>query len=401
MSLVNKHDYYIQRCIGTKNNDDVTPDTDAKYVLKYDIDHKAWGSTPSSTKEKNLYNYFKDLDYNVMTLDITSGLITVSGKNVTITPSSALANGIVYKVVISAGAFIDAAGNSCADDSSVQFETGPTATPVIRIDKHSGKDNDNSQPTTAGIKISTETWGGEIWYKSEKAQTNSPSNIITPSSVSNPTPTDTNETNQYTGSLSNTADYAAIFKLHAYTKKDYLTTGNTTKELAFKTILTGGSYGFRGSDSTGGVSATTEFPINWYGTPSSAQSDGDKMYSWHIIKDFQAISMSSADGWDSTINAQCYKGCYNVFYHIYNMPENWGEAGAAQYVYIFGGSDGEKWVQAGLSNSKLTFSTNYNFKKVIAVRMDPNNPNKPSWDAKWNQSADLDMSGTSVNYSNP
>ncbi|MBR6061732.1 MAG: Ig-like domain-containing protein [Spirochaetales bacterium] len=303
---------YIQRCIGTVGNDDVTPDTNAKYVLKYEIDHKAWDTTPSGDAGK-VYNYFADKDYNVMTLDITSGLISVSGQNVTVTPSSALAVGITYRVVVSAGALIDTAGNLCAADSSVKFETGPTAVPVIRIDKKSGKES-GSQPQSVGVKISTETFGGTIYYQSKYKETASNTEVITVSDVTNPTPANTSSTDQYTASLSNTATSAAIFKLYAYTGKSGLSQGTTAKELAFKTIVYNDSaYGFRGSDSTGGVSATTEFPLSWYGTPTSAQCDSNRLYSWHILKNFQFKTMSGENTYqnDGDANSLGYVGCLN------------------------------------------------------------------------------------------
>ncbi|MBP5450477.1 MAG: Ig-like domain-containing protein, partial [Spirochaetales bacterium] len=391
---------YIQRCIGTVNNDGVTPDTNAKYVLKYEIDHQAWNTTPSGTNEKEVYDYFKDLDYNVMTLDITSGLITVSGQNVTITPSSALANGIVYKVVISEGAFIDAAGNSCETDNSVQFETGPTATPVIRINKLSGKEG-GSQPTSTGVKISTETYGGTIYYQSKYKETASDTEIINVSQVTNPYPATTGTTDKYTATLSNTSTSAAIFKLYAKTVKDNLTTtdNNITKELAFKTVIIGGSYGFRGSDSTGGVSATTEFPLNWYDTPNTAQSDGNKMYSWHILKDFQAKSMKGSDDWLSVgaANTACYVGNYNVTALTYtlNVLDYTFNDSAEVSIWAWDERNNGDWYDVTkVNDTQGTVVVAKGLSKFKLVRCSSNHPH--DWNNVWNQTGDITITSATT-----
>ena len=87
-------------------------------------------------------------------------------------------------------------------------------------------------------------------------------------------------------------------------------------------------------------------------------------------------------------------------YTVTGMPSFWGDAGAVQYVWIFDGTDGDHWVKANLDSSThtLSFSTAWNFTKLITVRMDPSLPPLPSWDAKWNKSKDLLLSGTTAVY---
>jgi hypothetical protein len=94
--------WYIQRCIGTVNNNGTEPDTNAKYVLKYDIDHGAYETNGNlNGDQKAVYDYFADKEYNVTTIDVNSGLVKI-GKNssngatskVTIQLPSELQNGI-------------------------------------------------------------------------------------------------------------------------------------------------------------------------------------------------------------------------------------------------------------------------------------------------------------------
>lgn len=77
-----------------------------------------------------------------------------------------------------------------------------------------------------------------------------------------------------------------------------------------------------------------------------------------------------------------------------SFPDYWGTAGAVMYAYVFGGSDGAKWVSADYDSNTFTFSTSYNFTTCIAVRMAAGTTT-PSWDNKWNQSNDITISGTS------
>lgn len=288
-------DWYIQRCIGTVNNNGTEPDTNAKYVLNYAINHGAYANASDITDstQEAVYNYFADKEYNVTTIDVNSGLVTI-GKNsstnatsvVTIQLPSKLQKGIIYKVTFTEGTFVDLVGNKCAAESGskVQFETGPTATPVIRINKISGSGSGN-QPYTTGVKVSSEMHGATLYLgKTSNKVTcdnNKPSKVADPTSFS-----------EYSDAITiSTASSALgeIFKLWAKTTKDGLTAGEVCKELAFKTVIGLGASGYfvRGSDSTGGVSATTEFPASWYDSLSTAQGGSSCWVTWHILKSFQ------------------------------------------------------------------------------------------------------------------
>lgn len=87
-------------------------------------------------------------------------------------------------------------------------------------------------------------------------------------------------------------------------------------------------------------------------------------------------------------------------YTVTGMPSFWGDAGAKQYVWIFDGTDGDHWVKANFDSgtNTLTFSTVWNFTKLITVRMNPSHSDLPSWDAKWNKSKDLLLSGNTAVY---
>ena len=88
------------------------------------------------------------------------------------------------------------------------------------------------------------------------------------------------------------------------------------------------------------------------------------------------------------------------YYTVTGMPSFWGDAGAKQYVWIFDGTDGDHWVKANFDSgtNTLTFSTVWNFTKLITVRMNPSHSDLPSWDAKWNKSKDLLLSGNTAVY---
>ena len=204
--------------------------------------------------------------------------------------------GIIYKVTFTAGTFVDQAGNACAavTGDAVKFETGPTATPVIRINKLSGSGSGN-QPYTTGVKVSSEMHGAKLSLGKTSNKVTCDNNK--PSKVADPNPTSFSE---YSGAITiSTASSALgeIFKLWAKTTKDGLTAGEVCKELAFKTVIKTGdaSYYLRGSDSTGGVSATTEFPISWYKSLDTAKAKNYYWVSWHILKSFQWKEYNS--GW--------------------------------------------------------------------------------------------------------
>lgn len=415
-------DWYKQRCIGTVNNNGTEPDTNAKYVLKYDIDHGAYASESDITDstQKAVYNYFADKEYNVTTIDVNSGLVTI-GKNsstnatsvVTIQLPSKLQKGIIYKVTFTEGTFVDLVGNKCAAESGskVQFETGPTATPVIRINKLSGIES-GSQPYTTGVKVSSEMYGATLSFAKSSNTVSDDSNKV--SKVTDPT-SYTTRTNSSEVTISDTSKKGEIFKLWAKATKTGLTNGDVCKELAYKTVIKlGSSHYVRGSDSTGGVSATTEFPASWYDSLSTAQGGSSCWVTWHILKSFQwkeydPYASSNNNGkderWIGSENEVTKPGsCDSIDAaevsdgddsgdsgntgsddgKIYLIPTStWDHSGAWFAAYFFG--NGDKWVKmTEESKGVYVCEKPSGYPSVIFVRMN-STATATNWEGKWNQ----------------
>ena len=428
--------WYIQRCIGTVNNNGTEPDTNAKYVLKYDIDHGAYETNGSlNGDQKAVYDYFADKEYNVTTIDVNSGLVTI-GKNsstnatsvVTIQLPSKLQKGIIYKVTFTEGTFVDLVGNKCAAESGskVRFETGPTATPVIRINKKSGQGPGN-QPYTTGVKVSSEMHDAELYFAQSNNPVNSDSNSV--DKVKNPT-SFASYSSEETLKVTNDQD-GAIFKLWAKTTKDGLTDGEVYKELAYKTVikLGGSSHYVRGSDSTGGVSATTEFPASWYDSLPTAQGGSSCWVTWHILKSFQWKEYDPTASSNNNGNDERWIGSENEVTKpgscdYINAPEVdgggssgdsgntgsgvtitltfvdswWNNGGVNIYAWVWGDGIGGSWVKATKYSSSASFVLPSGCNKFNIVRMNPNGG--PSWDVNiaHNQSGDISYDG-STSYS--
>ena len=73
-------------------------------------------------------------------------------------------------------------------------------------------------------------------------------------------------------------------------------------------------------------------------------------------------------------------------YTVPNMDTWWGNDGAVQYVWIYGGTDGNHWVKASFDDTSksLTFSTAWKFTELNAVRM-PSGSDVPDWAAVLNE----------------
>ena len=288
--------FYVNRCIGTVNNNGIEPDREAKWVLKYTYDHGAYETAAKAGTCKDLWNYFADVgatagkyvDYNCIRIDVNSGLVKVDGNKVTITPPNDLPEGIMFYINVAEGVFLDRANNKNATSRDCKFETVNAAAPVIRINKLSGMES-GSQPKSTTFKISSETYNASYYYGF--VNTEDSGNIPTGAPTVNKT---------YTTepvSIGNNDSKAYVYKIFAKTKnKNNENYSGETKELAFKTVITNLNDGAFGSDSTGGPASTTEFPLAWgeY-VKSSVNVNGGYMskatngylYSWHILKDFQ------------------------------------------------------------------------------------------------------------------
>ena len=286
-------DYYVNRCIGTVNNNGVEPDREAKWVLKYEYEHGAYETAAKAGTCEDLWNYFADVkatagkyvDYNCIRIDVNSGLVKVEGKKVTITPPNDLPEGIMFYINVPQGVFLDRANNKNATSKTCKFETVNAAAPVIRINKLSGVES-GSQPKSTTFKISSETYNASYHYGLESSKNTG--------DIPTGAPT-VNKTYTKPVSIGNGDPNAYVYKIFAKTKnKNNENYSNETKELAFKTVITNLDDGAFGSDSTGGPASTTEFPLKWgeYVTSSEtgeymSQATDNVLYSWHILKDFQ------------------------------------------------------------------------------------------------------------------
>ena len=190
------------------------------------------------------------------------------------------------------------------------------------------------------------------------------------------------------------------------------------KELAFKTVIGLGNSGYfvRGSDSTGGVSATTEFPASWYESLSTAQGGNSCWVTWHILKSFQwkeydpnASHNNDTDNrWIGNENEVTKPGSYDSINAAEIAAEDvtitltfvdtWWDGGVNIYAWVWGDGISGSWVKATKSSSSASFVLPSGCSKFIIVRMNPNGG--PSWDANiaHNQSGDIFYDG-STSYS--
>lgn len=371
--------FYVNRCIGTVNNNGIEPDREAKWVLKYEYEHGAYETADKAGSCKKLWNYFADVgatagkyvDYNCIRIDVNSGLVKVEGKKVTITPPNDLPEGIMFYINVAEGVFLDRANNKNATSRACKFETVNAAAPVIRINKLSGMES-GSQPKSTTFKISSETYNASYYYGfvNTKDSGNIPTEAPT---VDKPYTTPV--------SIGNNDSNAYVYKIFAKTKnKNNENYSGETKELAFKTVITNLNDGAFGSDSTGGPASTTEFPLAWgeY-VKSSVNVNGGYMskatngylYSWHILKDFQYKSAkfennkpdyASGDSNTSGLagaNCKCGTSLEKEQYTI--SAEYTVAAGEALYFALTGNSTAIKGTQSGttwsstVSGSVTTF----------------------------------------------
>lgn len=370
--------YYINRCIGTVNNNGVEPDREGKWVLKYNYKHGAYASYSEADKTDSiagdgvgaLWNYFADvnaasnecLDYNSIRIDVNSGLVVVDGKKVTITPPNNLPEGIMFCVNVGKGVFLDRANNENAESKNCKFETVNAASPVIRINKLSGREND-IQPKSTTFKISSETYNASYYYG--LASTTNSGDI--------PSATPNVSTKYFNAvSIGENNSNAYVYKIFAKTENGTGRYSSLTKELAFKTVISGLDDGAFGSDSTGGPASTTEFPLEWGKYVKSTSSSGYMsqatsgiLYSWHIIKDFQYKSAKnsskyadeSASNTSGLAGAKCVCG-QNLTRTTYTVSASYDcKSSEALYFAFTNSALAVKGVQSGNTWTTILSST--------------------------------------------
>ena len=110
------------------------------------------------------------------------------------------------------------------------------------------------------------------------------------------------------------------------------------------------------------------------------------------------FAKATADGYEESSVVSNTYASETTYTITGGFPSYWGTASDVMYAYLYGGSDGIKWVPAEYSNSTFTFKTSYDFVTCIAVRM-KSGTTTPSWDNKWNQSNDITKTGTTMTAS--
>lgn len=90
-----------------------------------------------------------------------------------------------------------------------------------------------------------------------------------------------------------------------------------------------------------------------------------------------------------------------VFYFNPNPNDWWSSSKAKLYLYFFGDSNGAKWsneatvIDSSHAYVKIPSGT---YSKVILTRMNPDSTSEiPSWDAKWNQTGDIELNSSTTN----
>lgn len=147
-----------------------------------------------------------------------------------------------------------------------------------------------------------------------------------------------------------------------------------------KCTITCGTSGATIKYSTNGTSYST------YSAPFSV-TEGTTVY-----------AKATADGYEESSVVSNTYASETTYTITGDFPSYWGTASDVMYAYLYGGSDGIKWVPAEYSNKTFTFKTSYDFATCIAVRM-KSGTTTPSWDNKWNQSNDITKTGTTMTAS--
>ena len=258
--------------------------------------------------------------------------------------------------------------------------------------------------------------GAELFFAQERNTVKKDSNSV--GNVKDPT--DFKPYNSEVELKTTTNTDGAIFKLWAKATKTGLTIGEVYKELAFRTVLGTSFANIRGSDSSGGVSATTEFPASWYDDFDTSQSSSGYWVSWHVLKSFQWKGKNSGDSWDSGSNEVTKPGSYDYYGAAevdggddsgdsgntgsdvtitvsWTANYNVWDANAYVYAWVWNGPNGDKFVSCSPdhngSKNQVTFVLPAGYKSFKLVRL---SENTPDWSKRWNESSNVDnVSGTS------
>jgi hypothetical protein len=377
-------DNYIKTTQGLKlESGNYVPDTDTKYVLKFNLNLSDTAGTVNEIRTAlNSAEYLWQKIETINTAEV-SGAGTA---NITLTLDK-LSNGRQWKIEIEEGAFRDEAGNTFAgwnDASSYAFWSNKTAEPVIRVNRIS---NNRAASASAGTyqtgveyRIDCETPGAAIQFGDTRNNTNKVSTVPSVTTAGPPYIANSNDGSQNSNiSDASYSDLTGIV-LTAYTansiqkiddgknntaRKDYiaataiksgtpsLTISGRAYEGAFKTLvvyrrienqINGGSGKFlkiEGTNLRNGAVTIAGFPLNMndmsgnsskfaYRNGSSA-SDDWIWITWEIVSEFWQVSPLSLTSvqpgalfnyGDNDNSWQTFSANYQV--HNYRKYGNWG-----------------------------------------------------------------------------
>jgi len=305
---------------------DYVPDISTKYVLDFD----------RGLDDPDLREAFEAAGYHQQVLDVTSFRVDVNSNVVTITLPDALVSGREWELLLDAGAFRDAAGNTNAAvvDDAYLFWSEQVATPVIRVDRYShgwgaeepdatgtivqtvGEADSITKPTAyVRVRIDCETPGatisyGELAFSNTVVDLSNTANNAHENS-SNADPAEADLTGMAAGTAYASGDVFAVGDgLLTTARKDYiaatatltgtLTPSERSYEGVFKTLMyyrLPGSTGqvhtadlkFQGSNIEGGMPTISGFPIH--------DNDPDERYSKYAYEWQTGDSWGAADDW--------------------------------------------------------------------------------------------------------
>ncbi len=151
------------------------------------------------------------------------------------------------------------------------------------------------------------------------------------------------------------------------------------------------------ADGTCTITCATDGATIKYSTDGTSYSTYSAPFS--VEEGTTVYAKATASGYeDSSVVSKTYAS--EVTYTITGCPSWWGDSSCAQFVWIFGGTDTDCWVEAtyDADSSTVSFTTDKNFTKCITARF-PSGTAAGDWITCYNKSGDLTVSGTTAAYS--
>lgn len=336
---------------------DYVPDTSTKYVLDFE----------RGLDDALLREAFEAAGYHQQELDVTSFRVTGSGTNtITITLADALVRGRQWELLLDAGAFRDAAGNTSAEilEDQYTFWSEQVATPVVRVERYSHgwgekeyyQDGTQVSPVTAAAnntakptayvryRIDCETPGATILR--DVLEFSSTTVVITANAHENSTNADPEEadlSSMTIASAYSTGDFLTVGDgLLTTARKDYIGATATLAGLsnsergfegAFKTLMYyrrpgmthSANLKFQGSNIEGGMPTISGFPLH--------DNDPDERYSKY------AYEWQTGDTWGAENDWVWISYDFVSYWSAQSVRDNWqqgyNDSYYGDYTYTF------------------------------------------------------------------